>query len=78
MSLDSTIYYRPNWTCGRYNVEHKAAIYYHLLEGMSYFFEDYSALVVSKLLDTPRNRPISVIDIVESTGIVRESTRRCD
>lgn len=71
--MSNIFYYRPAWTCGRYNAEHKAAIYYNLLEGMSFFFEDYSALVVSVLLDTPRNYSIPIINIVERTGISQES-----
>ena len=71
--MSNTIYYRPEWTCGRYNAEHNAALYYNLLEGMCYFFEDYSALVVSKILYALRNTPISVAGISESTGVAQES-----
>ena len=71
--MSNSIYYRPIWTCGRYNEKHKAAIFYNLLEGMSYFLEDFSALVVSKLLARPQNAPIPVVDIAQSTGISQES-----
>ena len=37
--MSNTIYYRPEWTCGRYNAEHNAALYYNLLEGMCYFLK---------------------------------------
>lgn len=67
------VLYRPVWTCGRYNMKEKAAIYYNLLDGMSYFFEDYSAIVVSKLLEISRNCPISVKKIIDCTGIAEES-----
>lgn len=61
--------YRPLWTCGRYNEIGEVAIYYNLLDGMSYLFEGYSALVVSSLLDLPRNGSISIKDISLRTGI---------
>ena len=73
METHKDIYYRPEWTCGRYNAAHEVAIYYNLLDGMSYFFESYSALVVSKLLEAPRNHPVSISDIANSTSISEES-----
>ena len=71
--MNNTIFYRPEWTCGRYNSNHKAAIYYNLLEGMSFFFEDYSAMVVAQLLATPRNHSVSMAEIAKNTGILEES-----
>ena len=73
MNTSNTIFYRPEWTCGKYNIKHKAAIFYNLLEGMSFFFEDYSAFVVSQLLDVPRNSPFTIEQIAKSTGISEES-----
>lgn len=75
METHKDIYYRPEWTCGRYNAAHEVAIYYNLLDGMSYFFESYSALVVSKLLEAPRNHPVSISDIANSTSISEESIK---
>lgn len=66
-------YYRPEWTCGRYDNTHKAAIFYNLIEGMSYFFEDYSAVVLGELLKTPRNGCVSLAEVAEQTGISVES-----
>lgn len=43
-------YYRPKWTCGRYNKEKGVAIMYNLLKGMSYFFEDESAYIIGSIL----------------------------
>lgn len=40
---------------------------------MSFFFEDYSALVVSQLLDVPRNNPFTIEQIAKNTGISEES-----
>ena len=42
------VYYRPPWTCGRYDVEHRVALFYNLLEGMSYFLK----MIVQRLLVT--------------------------
>lgn len=65
--------YRPIWTCGRYNETGKVAIYYNLLDGVSYLFEDYSALVVSLLLALPRNGSTTINKIAQQTGIAIES-----
>ena len=70
---DINIVFRPEWTCGRYNEKGEVAIFYNLLEGMSYLFEDSSALVVSKLLSLPRNGSSSVGAIAQQTGIAEES-----
>ena len=67
------IYYRPKWVCGRYNAPGKVAIVYNLLEGISYLFEDYSALVVSFLLDVQRGQKVDVANISKQTGILQES-----
>ncbi len=64
---------RPIWTCGRYNEKGQVAIYYNLLEGMSYLFEGYSALVVSILLAEPRNVCFPISMVSERTGIAMES-----
>lgn len=66
-------FYRPIWTCGRYDAVSESAIYFNLITGISYFFEEYSAIVVGKLLATPRNDEISVEKIALETGIERES-----
>ena len=48
-------FFRPEWTCGRYDEKHRVAIYYNLIEGMAYFFEDESASVIGELLKTEKN-----------------------
>lgn len=68
-------YYRPEWTCGRYNREKHVAIFYNLLAGMSYFFDEYSADVVGQVLAAKRNTEISVSHVAEKTGICDESIR---
>lgn len=70
--MAENVYYRPKWTCGRYNKEAKVAIYYNLIEGMSYFFESDSAEVVSHLLAVPRNNSISVDTLSKATDTATE------
>lgn len=72
MDLNSN-FYRPKWTCGRYSAYGKVAIMYNLLEGISYFFEDYSALVISYILSVPKEQKIDISHIVDHTGILQES-----
>lgn len=72
MNTTTKVYYRPKWMCGRYNAHAKVAITYNLLEGISYFFEDHSALVVSHILNVQRGEKIDIADIAEQTGILEE------
>lgn len=64
--------YRPIWTCGRYHAEKHVAIYYNLIEGLSYFFEDDSADVIGKMLTTKRNNFFTLEDLVDSTKLQAE------
>lgn len=66
-------YFRPEWTCGRYNREHRVALYYNLIEGMSYLFEDDSADVVGEVLSVPRNGCFSLESLSEKTNTAVES-----
>lgn len=66
-------FYRPEWTLGKYDNNKKIAIYYNLIEGESYFFEDYSAEVVSHIVSTKPNLEIIVEDISKKTNIDVES-----
>ena len=66
-------YYRPVWTCGRYNEEAQAAIYYNLITGMSYFFESHSAMVIGEILSVPRNGTINLETIGKKLNIAMES-----
>jgi hypothetical protein len=43
-------YYRPEWTCSKYNAVARVAIIYNLIEGMCYFLEEYSAAAVGEIL----------------------------
>jgi radical SAM protein with 4Fe4S-binding SPASM domain len=66
-------FYRPVWTCGRYNKEHHAALMYNLLEGISYYFEDDSADVIGEILKAERNGDFSMDAVSEATLISEES-----
>lgn len=67
------IYYRPIWTCGRYNEKAQAAIYYNLIAGMSYFFESFSAMVIGEILSVPRNGTMNLETIGKKLNIAMES-----
>lgn len=69
----TNIYYRPIWTCGRYNEKALAAIYYNLIAGMSYFFESYSAMVIGEILSVPRNGTMNLETIGKKLNIAMES-----
>ena len=43
------IYYRPEWTCGRYDPKSHVALFYNLIAGASHYFEDLSAVLFSQL-----------------------------
>lgn len=69
-------YYRPEWTCGRYNEEMQVAIMYNLIAGYSYFFEGYSAKVIGEILKVGRNEEINANSIASVTGISMESLHK--
>lgn len=71
--MEEQIYYRPIWTCGRYNEEKQVAIYYNLIAGMSYFFESYSAMVIGEILAVLRNGKIDIKTIATKLNIAVES-----
>ena len=63
------IFFRPEWTTGRYDSKKHVAIFYNLIEGMSYFFEDESADVIGKILSVVRNGHFTSEEITEDTNI---------
>ena len=70
---NSYTYYRPRWTCGRYNAEKHVAIMYNLLAGYSFFFESYSADVVGLILSAKRDEEIDINSIAQKMNIALES-----
>ena len=67
------IYYRPVWTCGRYNAKEQVALCYNLITGISYFFESYSAMVIGEILASSRNKEMDVETIAQKLNIAMES-----
>lgn len=63
------IYYRPEWTCGKYNATKHVAIMFNLLMNGEYFFEQESADVVGLILQAGRNGKVSVSKISETLNI---------
>lgn len=61
--------FRPEWLSGKYNVQRNVAICYNLVEGMSYFFEEHSAIVISSLLGLERNSYLSLEELSKKTEI---------
>ncbi len=66
-------FFRPLWTCGRYNAKADTAIMYNLIEGQSYFFESHSARVINEILSVARYDELHVETISAHTGIAVES-----
>ncbi|MBR6639056.1 MAG: hypothetical protein IKL35_01700, partial [Muribaculaceae bacterium] len=66
-------YYRPEWTCGRFNAIADVALMYNLIEGKSFFFESYSAKVIGEILKCGRNEQIDLNAISENTSVPIES-----
>ncbi len=65
--------FRPEWTCGRYNDTKRAAIMYNLITGFSFYFDDFSAVVVGEILKAGKNEDIDIRRIETATGICNES-----
>lgn len=70
---NSYTYFRPRWTCGRYNSKKHVAIMYNLLAGYSFFFESFSADVVGHILAVGRDGEVGIDNIAATTGIAAES-----
>ena len=60
--------YRPEWTCGRYHKSgnNNYALVYNLIEGMAYFFEDESAILIKTILQFPRNGLVPIKALIDS------------
>ena len=71
--MEEQIYYRPVWTCGRFNAKKSVAIFYNLIDGMAYFFEGMSATVIGFILALPRNGCISISKLSDISNISENS-----
>ena len=60
---DHHVYFRPEWTCGKYNEQKRVAIMFNLIANGEYFFEEESADVVGLILKAGRNGEISIPQI---------------
>ena len=69
----NNVYYRPQWTCGRYNRLHKAAIIYNLIEGLCLYFEDVSAEVMGCILSIKRNHPFTIEQLSKESDVSMDS-----
>ncbi len=67
------IFYRPKWTCGRYNSTKHVAIVFNTLADSEYFFKNESADVIGLVLAAGRNGQISVQCISKILNISSES-----
>ena len=65
-------YFRPEWTCGRYNSDKHVAIFYNLISSNSYFFDGVSADVVGCIINTPRGKEVNR-GLIQSTFNLSES-----
>lgn len=73
--MKQQVFYRPEWTVGRYNKEKHVAIFYNLISGYSYFFDSYSADVVNEILKIKRNQQVSIDIVANNTNISYESIK---
>ena len=77
--METRRYFRPEWTCGRYSDRNVSlgkkhvALMYNLIEGVSNFFEDYSADVIKYVLAAGRTGEVRVDEVANATGIDQES-----
>ncbi len=64
------MYYRPNWTTGRYhkNGKNSYALMYNFLEGLAFFFEDESAELINAIIRKSKNQPISTEELFNQVG----------
>lgn len=65
-------FFRPPWTCGRYNKDNKVAIFYNNITGYSYFFEEVSAIIIGEVLSVERNSIVDVNEISNAYPITKE------
>ena len=73
METTDYIYFRPIWTCGRYDASKHVAIMYNLIAGFSYFFEGDSADIINYVLTVKRNSRVDIEYISANTDTNLES-----
>ena len=61
--------YRPTWTCGRFHQSNSSyALFYNLIEGMAYFFEEESADIINEILKVPKGSIVSLSKLKKITN----------
>ena len=71
--MNNEFFYRPPWTCGKYNAEKHVAIMFNLLSSSEYLFEAESADVVDYVLRAGKNGSVSVDTISSELDIAPRS-----
>lgn len=71
--MSDTVYYRPPWTCGKYNAEKHVAIMFNLLSHSEYLFEAESADVIGYVLQVGRGGAAEVNKVSNVLNITPES-----
>lgn len=67
------VFYRPPWTCGKYNADKHVAIMFNLIEGFDYFFEADASDVVGLVLASKRYGRVSIKEISDTLQIEQDS-----
>lgn len=73
IEFNNKVYFRPPWTCGRYNADKHVAIFFNLISKMNYFYEAESAEVIGYILEVERCGSISINDISVKSNISPKS-----
>ena len=73
--MSNKIFFRPPWTCGKYNAEKHVAIMFNLLSRMNYFFEEESADVVGMVLAAGRGGKVSIDEVSDKLMIADTSIK---
>ena len=71
--MSNDVYYRPPWTCGKYNADKHVAIMFNLIEGFDYFFEKEAADIIGLILSVGKNGMISASKVSDNMQIVLPS-----
>lgn len=71
--MSSEIYFRPPWTCGKYNAEKHVAIMFNLLSRENFFYEEESAEVIGCVLAAGHNGKVVVEEVSKKCNIVPKS-----
>lgn len=71
--MNNDIYYRPPWTCGKYNADKHAAIMFNTIGRSEFFFQKESADVIGTVLQAKKGDMLSV-DSISSIHNISQSS----